>query len=408
MTNLSILKKFAPFFLCAAPLSALLVGCGASDAVTGDQNGNAQPIVPELSAPGATEGESGGRASQAVVPGTAGRDPGGRPRDGGACEFGGFSWQAQSFALYPDEQACLGDQWVRYDEGIRLWVGLTTCSSDETRIYLSASPEGPFLAATDYAGHGQDHCELVNAAFTLTDEDDITSGGCADCSTGVNLPLEGVSVYGRGYLGEAFEFVESTPEWSYQVSKLRCGVELGCQASPPPPPPPPPADGGPIVINDCAYGGGSYVAPGKPGEAELLVVGVYETRSDHGFDYHPTGEAKVRDTRSTPHVLVLSSYEPTNWTIEADAASGLYEVILNGYHAQTASVPEGVKVSDRSGVENYFAACGYEWPSDDQGCDTPGLVAGAEDFSRLTLSAFSGCYRATDFDVRDDASIVQK
>ena len=76
------------------------------------------------------------------------------------------------------------------------------------------------------------------------------------------------------------------------------------------------------------------------------------------------------------------------------------EVIVNGYHGQTVSAPARVVVSDRIGLDNYFSACGYAWPSDDEGCDTPGLVAGAEAFTGLTLAAFNGCYRATDFEVR--------
>ncbi|MCU0681786.1 MAG: hypothetical protein MUF34_05940 [Polyangiaceae bacterium] len=322
------------------------------------------------------------------------RDPGGRPRVEDTCTFGGFGWQAQPFALYPDEQSCLGDQWVRYDEGLRLWVGLTTCSNDETRIYLATSPEGPFYAAADTAGHGQDHCELVNAAFTLTDEDDITSGGCSDCSTGPNLSLEGLPVYARSVLGEPFEFVASAPFWSHQVSRLRCGVELRCGA-------PPSGDGGGVTINDCAYGDAAYVAPKPSGGVDLVVLGVYETRSDHSGGYHPTGAGSVRDHRATPHVLVLSSYEPTHWTIETDEASGLFEVILNGYHEQTVSVSDRVKVTNQSGVENYLSACGIGWPNDDGGCDTPALVSGAEALTGLTLSSFNGCYRATSFEVRD-------
>ncbi|HEU4404832.1 MAG TPA: hypothetical protein VFS43_06030 [Polyangiaceae bacterium] len=398
MTNASLLNKIVPFFLCATSFGALASGCGSSDAPARNEGSALQPTVAE---------SEPGNGERPAVPTEAGREPGDRPRTGGSCEFGGFSWEAKPFALYPDEEACLGDQWVRFDAGLGLWVGLTTCSSDETRIYLAASPEGPFLAAADTAGHGQDHCELVNAGFTLGHEDDITSGGCTDCSTGPNLPLEGLPAYARAVLGEPFSFVEITPEWSHQVSRLRCGVQLGCAAPPPPPPPPDgsPVEAGPLRINDCGYAGASHVATAEPGQPELFVLSVYETRSDHGFGYHPTGEASVTDTRTTPHVLVLSSYEPTHWTINADAAGGLTQIILNGYHDQTVTAPPGVLVSEHSGFNDegpeYFSACGYAWPNNDGGCDTPGLVSGVESFSGLSLSAFAGCYVATNFEVRD-------
>lgn len=408
MRNVTKLNRSISFLLCAAPLSVFASACGASDATTGEQSRDVQggatlPESPESPAsPGAAEGASGVTPRpepRPIVPGVpvAGeREPEGRPRPVDSCEFGGFGWQAQPFALYPDEQACLGDQWVRYEAGLGLWVGLTACSSDEARVYLSASPEGPFYAAADSAGHGQDHCELVNADFTLTDEDDITSGGCTDCSTGPNLPLEGLPVYVRPFLGQPFEFVAEAPFWTYQASRLRCGVEFTCGAAPPPP-----GDG--VTIDDCVGEAWSHVAPKQEGGVELVVLSVYETHSGHGPNYHPPGAASVRDSRANPHALVLSSYEPAHWTIDADAASGLTEVILNGYHKQTVSVSDRVKVVDRSGVGNYFSACGYAWPNNNGGCDTPGLVSGAEEFSGLSLSSFDGCYQATSFQVRDDA-----
>ncbi|HEU4405166.1 MAG TPA: hypothetical protein VFS43_07735, partial [Polyangiaceae bacterium] len=174
-------RKTSPLLLCALPLAAYAAGCGVTDVPFGAQPSGLGPVLPE------------GDGSPS-------------PLDTSDCRFGGFGWRAHRFALYPDGQDCSGQQWVRHDEGLGLWVGLTACEGGEARVYLAASPEGPFAAAADWAGHGQDHCELVNAAFTLTDEDDITSGGCADCSTGPNLPLEGLPAYARGYLGEPFAF----------------------------------------------------------------------------------------------------------------------------------------------------------------------------------------------------------
>ncbi len=231
--NSSLLKRILPIFACTFPLGTLVAACGSTDVPFGAAT-SASPIVPTR--PTGPDGTPAG-----TTPGTE-------------CEFGGFAWEANPFALYPDEQACLGDQWVRFDTGLGLWVGLTVCASDETRIYLADAAEGPFAAAADTAGHGQDHCALVNAAFTLTDEDDITSGGCTDCSTGPNLPLEGLPAYARSNLGEPFAFVEVTPEWSHQVSRLRCGVALGCATPPPatPPPAPPPPAECPVFVEGAA------------------------------------------------------------------------------------------------------------------------------------------------------------
>ncbi len=54
---------------------------------------------------------------------------------------------------------------------------------------------------------------------------------------------------------------------------------------------------------------------------------------------------------------------------------------------------------DRSGVANYYTACGYEWPSGTGGCDTPGLVTGAQNETGMVLDSFTGCYHGTDFEL---------
>jgi len=143
---------------------------------------------------------------------------------------GPFSWQATKFDYPRDAQSCDGPQFVRIDE--RGVVGVVACGEGAFRVYLTQDPLKSFIPVADMAGHGQDHCELLNPDFTISNEDDITSGGCAKCSTGVDLPLEGVTVYGRSNFGEPFELVKHTPEWSYQVSRLNCGVDVAIGATP--------------------------------------------------------------------------------------------------------------------------------------------------------------------------------
>ena len=56
-------------------------------------------------------------------------------------------------------------------------------------------------------------------------------------------------------------------------------------------------------------------------------------------------------------------------------------------------------VTDFCGQPDYIEACGYFWPEKNDGCDTPGLVAGAEALTGLTLSAFVGCYEGGQFTI---------
>jgi hypothetical protein len=139
----------------------------------------------------------------------------------------------------------------------------------------------------------------------------------------------------------------------------------------------------------------------------MVVFGIYESRSDHSYGNHPTGTATVHVRRTVPHVLVLSSYEPTQWTLDVAPGARIERIILNGYHAQTLSgVPAGVPVVDRSGP-GYLSACAYKWPGDDQGCNTQGLVSGVEGLTSRELTAFAGCYRGTEFTLADGPSQCQ-
>jgi hypothetical protein len=135
-------------------------------------------------------------------------------------------WVALGFAFPTDAVACGGEQAVRFDATQGLYVGLVSCGDGFVRMYLSDNIEGPFLPALDLAGHGQDHCELIKPGFSLPNEDDIQSGGCPGCATGVNLPLEGVAGYARAVLGEQFQPVNPTGAWSWQTSRIDCDVDL--------------------------------------------------------------------------------------------------------------------------------------------------------------------------------------
>jgi hypothetical protein len=105
----------------------------------------------------------------------------------------------------------------------------------------------------------------------------------------------------------------------------------------------------------------------------------------------------VHVRRTTPHVLVLSSYEPTIWTIDASSGARIESIILNGYHPQrVAGVPPGVPVINRSG-SGYLSACAVVWPGDSGGCDTPALITGLRQLTSREVTAFAGCYRATEF-----------
>ncbi len=154
-----------------------------------------------------------------------------------------------------------------------------------------------------------------------------------------------------------------------------------------------------VTINDPATSSGytvsQYLNP-TPSSTELHILGVYETRSDPSFGYHPQGTATVhvKNQGATPFVLVLSSYEPTQWNIDLEAGANLTQIFTNGYYAQPVSGFSGT-VTSLSGVCN--SGFPYSWSS------AQGLSNCVENLTGLKTSSFSGVYRATDFTITTSA-----
>jgi hypothetical protein len=145
--------------------------------------------------------------------------------DGDGDGGGTGDWKPEDFKTFAPA-SCTGERYVRRDEKYGVWVGAILCGAKSYKLYMSEDLAAPFLEIADYAGHGQDHCELVNPAFTIPNEDDITSGGCTDCSVGNLIDLQGVPVYARAVYGEPFERVTSRFWADLTTSVYSCGVAI--------------------------------------------------------------------------------------------------------------------------------------------------------------------------------------
>jgi hypothetical protein len=143
----------------------------------------------------------------------------------GTCHRSG-GWERSSFSTL-STPACTGERFIRRDDHYGVWVGAILCGSSRSyKLYMSQTRDDPFLEIADYAGHGQDHCELVNPAFTIPDEDDIQSGGCSDCSLGSLVDPVGVPVYARAKFGQPFERVISQVWADLTTTFYSCGVAI--------------------------------------------------------------------------------------------------------------------------------------------------------------------------------------
>lgn len=147
-----------------------------------------------------------------------------------------------------------------------------------------------------------------------------------------------------------------------------------------------PADLSP-VIRDCDRQGGYEVdtrLDAESCETGLYVGAIYET-------HERRGEATVRFDVPGTHVLALSAYEATTWTIELGPRSALERVLIAGYERQE------VRGVDVPVVNVPGPACGYSWPYNGGGCDTADLLQALEAAAGLPLTRFDGCYDAQTF-----------
>jgi hypothetical protein len=170
------------------------------------------------------------------------------------------------------------------------------------------------------------------------------------------------------------------------------------------------------VQTDHGYSLSQYSSRDLSGRVTYMI-GVYETRSDHHFDFHPIGSAQVEiEAQIGPIALILSSYEPTIWHLSGPGVAQIDTLIFLGYHTQEV-VAEGLDAQPQSFNidQNQYIASIYQWPTPQAECIDPSQVPfeqyeanqricdarEVQDFIRAQIheeiDAFSGTYVATQF-----------
>lgn len=139
------------------------------------------------------------------------------------------AWEAFDFTYQPAQTPCAGERYVRYMDEYGLWVGAVLCTPVRYKLFLSPSKIGTFHQIGDFAGNGQDHCEIVNDAFTIPNEDDVQSGGCAACAVGPIIwsdPGLGPG-FSRATFGTCFTFEPQWPQFNLHSTQwYECGVSI--------------------------------------------------------------------------------------------------------------------------------------------------------------------------------------
>ncbi len=128
----------------------------------------------------------------------------------------------------------------------------------------------------------------------------------------------------------------------------------------------------------------------------IYGIGVYETSIGRGFREHPIGTANIHieSQGSNQSVLVLSSYEPTNWNITGTGISSISSIYLFGYHDQSVTISNSsIDIFEFSYLgEGDYQGITYEW-------NTPEINT-FENIIGDNIDVFAGTYHATNFTIQ--------
>ena len=166
------------------------------------------------------------------------------------------------------------------------------------------------------------------------------------------------------------------------------------------------------VILDCATLSGYRVRSYRLGTA-LHVVSIYESRSSWS---HERGRADIDFQLPGSNILVISSYEPTDWYVKISEAASLDKIVSFGYHKQRFFFPNVSSArkpvirlygyQNRSSNEQ-VTVCGHSTLRRDletTGCGLNRLNAAMEAITGLKVTTFHGCYRATKFQFKPQSA----
>ncbi len=154
---------------------------------------------------------------------------------------------------------------------------------------------------------------------------------------------------------------------------------------------------------------------GFENEGDVHVIGVYEGEYPpgvrHGHNNHPQGSVKIKIAQGAkPKTLVLTSYEPVLWKIDAPPGT-VVRVIAAGYHKQEVTglgkATPVTLISHAAGDADYFYA---HQKAADPNADAEEAKAVKEQYDRLEkrvkqltgrkVEQFQGEYAGTLFEIR--------
>lgn len=196
----------------------------------------------------------------------------------------------------------------------------------------------------------------------------------------------GITTYGDD--GRALARLNAPP-----LSGLVCEAGLAAGVTPPvlsgTPRPgyyPPNNDNYVIASSDCMgpFNGPRYTA--ENAGPELFVIGNFFTQPN-----------VVRDERSTPHVLVLTTLEPTQWNVTVSATAKVERIVLNGSTSTIVLQSPNTIPIDTFFDDRTLGQWGGDWPSLEESQFRTALES--QTMRKVTESV--GCHFGSSYVLRD-------
>ncbi len=137
----------------------------------------------------------------------------------GSCALDLSVWNAVDFPIADPAllTSCGGDTYIKESDFAQipgLIVGVILCDATRYKLLLADNEDGPFYEIADYAGRGEDHCEVIGGTSSLA------LGPFHHSTTGLTEMGYTRGSAGTPFLFETFLGNRISPEW------YECGLSI--------------------------------------------------------------------------------------------------------------------------------------------------------------------------------------
>lgn len=136
--------------------------------------------------------------------------------------------------------------------------------------------------------------------------------------------------------------------------------------------------------------------PGNCGELETHVFGQFRA---------PDGVASLHISRPGRHAIIVSGYEPIEWTISTEGGAELEAIYAVGVKPQSVNGPAGVQVVSENKLSGDPYGCADGYPLSGPGCNTKNLIDLVE-VRVHEITSLHACHEASRWSLGDNMAVT--